>query len=207
MRLFRGLFLTVVVSLVLAALHPGHMLTGGFWRFLPRVNATSLFQNRGVSLPLPTSGYDLHFSPAENLEHIDIALIRESPSHLDMAMYALTDQAVAQAIVEVANRGVHVRIYRDLEQYQQEQARNAYITALFRGNRNIEVRVKRSRTLMHLKQYSNGHILRLGEANMSPSGLKAQDNSLIITSNAEDIRLFQSNFNELWGRRDNIVIQ
>jgi hypothetical protein len=42
---------------------------------------------------------------------------------------------------------------------------------------------------------------------MSPSGLKAQNNSLTLTTNADDIRLFQANFNEMWGRSDNIVIQ
>jgi phosphatidylserine/phosphatidylglycerophosphate/cardiolipin synthase-like enzyme len=206
-HIFRGLFLAVVISAAMSALRPGHSFTSGLWQSLPRCSTSFWLPTGTDTVRASSSPLALHFSPTENLEHFDIEVIRQSRSHLDIAMYAFTDQAIARAVAEVATRGVHVRIYRDREQYQQEQARNSYIADLFRGNPNIEIRVKKSRTLMHLKQYWTGQVLRDGSANMSPSGLKAQNNSLTLTTNADDIRLFQANFNEMWGRSDNIVIQ
>ena len=94
-------------------------------------------------------------------------------------MYAFTDQAIARAILNAANRGVQVRIYRDRGQYEQEQ-RNPYIVTLFRNSSNIHIRVKNSHELMHLKSWSDGTVLREGSSNWSPSGEKRQQNSLLF---------------------------
>jgi hypothetical protein len=37
---------------------------------------------------------EMHYAPVENLEHIDLALIRSATKSLDMAMYTLTDWAI-----------------------------------------------------------------------------------------------------------------
>jgi hypothetical protein len=96
-----------------------------------------------------------HFSPTENLEQIDLARLREATRTIDVAMYAFTDKYLADAIVERARAGVRVRVYRDHDQYEQENSRSASrnredTTDQFRGENNIQVRVKRSKELMHL---------------------------------------------------------
>jgi phosphatidylserine/phosphatidylglycerophosphate/cardiolipin synthase-like enzyme len=55
----------------------------------------------------------IHYAPAENLEHIDVALIDRAEHEIDMAAYVLTDWAVMQALTRAAGRGVRVRIYLD----------------------------------------------------------------------------------------------
>ena len=40
----------------------------------------------------------IHYAPAENLEHVDVALIDRAEHEIDMAAYALTDWAVMQAL-------------------------------------------------------------------------------------------------------------
>jgi phosphatidylserine/phosphatidylglycerophosphate/cardiolipin synthase-like enzyme len=51
--------------------------------------------------------------PAENLEHVDDALIDRAEHEIDMAAYVLTDWAVMLALTRAANRGVKVSIYLD----------------------------------------------------------------------------------------------
>ena len=62
---------------------------------------------------LRSAGAEVHYSPGENLERIDVALIGEAAKQIDMAAYVLTDSAVIEALREAAERGVTVRIWRD----------------------------------------------------------------------------------------------
>jgi phosphatidylserine/phosphatidylglycerophosphate/cardiolipin synthase-like enzyme len=72
---------------------------------------------------------------------------------------------------------------------------------------NIEIRIKHSRTLMHLKSYSiDGITLRSGSANFSPTGEKRQDNDLLLTRDHGSVERFRLNFEQLWSRADNETI-
>lgn len=55
----------------------------------------------------------IHYAPAENLERIDVALIDQAQSSIDMAAYVLTDWPVMQALARAAQRKVKIRIYLD----------------------------------------------------------------------------------------------
>ena len=73
---------------------------------------------------------------------------------------------------------------------------------------NVEVRIKHSRVLMHLKSYAvDGQTLRSGSANFSASALKHQDNDLVLTHDATSVRRFELDFNQLWSRPDNERLQ
>lgn|GEM_PF-1998660 len=153
-----------------------------------------------------------HFSPAENLEQLDLARLDQARSTIDIAMYAFTDAYLAQRLRAVAARGVKVRLYRDRSQYEQEQnnARDHNDTAAtdqLRGEPNIEVRIKADcgRNIMHLKAYLvDGKLLRDGSANWSPSGLKSQDNNAHFTNDPAQVRAFQQDFEAMWQRPDNL---
>jgi phosphatidylserine/phosphatidylglycerophosphate/cardiolipin synthase-like enzyme len=126
---------------------------------------------------------------------------------LDIAMYAFTDEPIAHAVLDAANRGVRVYIYRDDEQFMQEQRREPYVLELLRGNPNISIRVKGSRTLMHIKGWSDGYVLREGSANWSRSGEQEQDNTLMLTKDPQSIQGFEHDFQHMWGRTNNLVVQ
>jgi len=153
-----------------------------------------------------------HFSPAENLEQIDLARLREAQQSLDIAMYAFTDPYLAEAIVERARAGVQVRIYRDRSQFDEEEGRNnskrQSTTTQFGGESSIHVKVKASHELMHLKAYLvDGRVLRTGSANWSPSGLKRQDNNAHFSTDPAQIKAFQATFEAMWNRSDNRSVQ
>jgi phosphatidylserine/phosphatidylglycerophosphate/cardiolipin synthase-like enzyme len=71
--------------------------------------------------------------------------------------------------------------------------RNAAIGAETPG---VEIRIKHETSApMHLKSYQiDGRILRIGAANFSASGLKRQDNDLIVIESAEAAESFKRNF-------------
>jgi phosphatidylserine/phosphatidylglycerophosphate/cardiolipin synthase-like enzyme len=64
---------------------------------------------QGITDPAPI----IHYSLAENLENIDVALIDTARHEIDTAAFVLTDWPVIQALTRAADRGVKVWIYLD----------------------------------------------------------------------------------------------
>lgn len=57
---------------------------------------------------------------------------------------------------------------------------------------------------MHLKSYEiDGRLLRAGAANFSASGLKRQDNDLIVIESAQAARAFKREFETMFGQERN----
>jgi phosphatidylserine/phosphatidylglycerophosphate/cardiolipin synthase-like enzyme len=74
----------------------------------------SLERGSSDAPPCPVGGAaEIHYGPGEDLERIDVALLREAAQQIDMAAYVLTDRAVIDELREAAERGVKVRIWRD----------------------------------------------------------------------------------------------
>ena len=122
----------------------------------------------------------IHYAPAENLEHVDVDLIDRAQHEIDMAAYVLTDWPVMQALTRAADRGVAIRIYLDGAQFVEREP--AKVFRDLAETPGVEIRIKHENSdPMHLKCYQiDGRWLRTGAANFSASGLKRQDNDLIV---------------------------
>jgi phosphatidylserine/phosphatidylglycerophosphate/cardiolipin synthase-like enzyme len=151
---------------------------------------------QGIAEPAPI----VHYAPAENLEHVDVALINTARHEIDMAAYVLTDWPVIQALTRAADRGVKVRVYLGgTPLAEREPARVFQDLAETPG---VEIRTKADHgAVMHLKSYQiDGRLLRTGAANFSASGLKRQDNDLIVIESANAAAAFKRNFEPLIAR-------
>ena len=140
----------------------------------------------------------IHYAPVENLEHADVALIDQAEHNIDLAAYVMTDWPVMRALIRAAQRGVKVRIYMDGGRIGEREP-----TPLFReliATPEIEVRFKRAGSpLMHLKSYQiDGRWLRSGAANFSASGLKRQDNDLLIIESRAAAMAFEQRFDAIF---------
>jgi phosphatidylserine/phosphatidylglycerophosphate/cardiolipin synthase-like enzyme len=178
---------------------------------------------------LSQSLIETHYAPTENLEGFDNRLIRSAHSSVDICAFSFTDHELAEALMAVAAHGVRVRVYLDQGQTNGELAReerrggrkfraegteddgsaqdNSGVIQRLSSTPNIEIRVKHSRTLMHLKSYSIDDVtLRSGSANFSPTGEKRQDNDLLLTRDPRSVERFRINFEALWARADNETI-
>ena len=150
------------------------------------VAIASLFA--GIALAEPA--VEIHFSPVENLEKIDVGLISRATTTIDMAAYVLSDWAVIDALKAAQQRGVAVRILLDASQH------HAYDKLADLAD---NIRIKRSNVFMHLKSYAiDGTQLRAGAANFSASGLKHQDNELIILNESAIVHSFTARFEDMW---------
>ena len=163
--------------------------------------------SKTVSAAISPTTDKFHYSPGEDSEALDVeALDKITQGHLDIAMYAFTDHALADAVADAAGRGVEVRIYRDAQQYSEEQSRDSYVAREL-AQPNISIRVKSGRELMHLKEWSDGTRLREGSSNWSASGEKHQDNSVAIFVDKPASAAFEQKFQEMWDRPNNLRVQ
>ena len=151
-----------------------------------------------VPLRLPV---EQHFSPAEDLERIDVAVIGEAGERIDMAAYVLTDFSVIEALTQAAARGVRVRVYRQPDEHSPSAALAAALARL--ATAGADIRVKPAGTpLMHLKAYCvDNRTLRIGAANFSHSGLTQQDNDLELYRFAQACDAFEADFERMWSGR------
>ena len=202
------------------------VLAGGGYHYMRLhglVSARNALLTRQAPLSLAGLKHDgaEHFSPAENLERLELSELRVASEHarnfrtpLRIAMYSFTDRVLAEVLIEEADRGAVVELYRDSEQYETEERngarfRDGSVSSLFRGHSNIHVRIKPASRgdLMHLKVWTDGMVLREGSANWSPGGLKRQDNNLRFTENPEEVKAFLTDFDAIWNRPGNLVVQ
>jgi phosphatidylserine/phosphatidylglycerophosphate/cardiolipin synthase-like enzyme len=151
---------------------------------------------RSLADPAPV----IHYAPVENLEQADVTLIDRAEHDIDIAAYVLTDWPVMRALIRAAGRGVRVRIYMDGRRIGEREP-----TPLFRellANPEIEVRFKRPGSpLMHLKSYQiDGRWLRTGAANFSASGLKRQDNDLLVIDSQAAAEAFRRRFEAIFAQ-------
>jgi phosphatidylserine/phosphatidylglycerophosphate/cardiolipin synthase-like enzyme len=172
-----------------------------FDRALRRGAAVAAFAIFVGTFALPASAVEpeIHYAPVENLEHIDLALIRSATKSVDLAMYTLTDWAIVGALKDARSRGITVRIALD------PGVRQAYDKLV--GIADV-VRIKKRGPSMHLKAYAiDGVLLRTGSANLSPSGLKHQDNDLIILRDPEAVAKFEARFAEIYSAAEPMRVE
>jgi phosphatidylserine/phosphatidylglycerophosphate/cardiolipin synthase-like enzyme len=143
-------------------------------------------------VPVAAAELEVHYAPVENLERIDVGLLRSARTSIDMAAFILTDRAVIDAVRDAVRRGVKVRVLLDGTQLGDAE-RLAGISEV--------VRVKERTPIMHLKAYTiDGTLHRTGSANFSASGLKQQDNDLVLTRDAVVLRQFDERFEAMYAR-------
>ena len=141
----------------------------------------------------------VHYAPAEDLERLDVAALDRATRTIDLAAYVLTDAPVIAALDRAALRGVVVRILFDRGQLE-TRPESLPLIAL-QDVPGVTVRVKTTRVLMHLKAYAvDGRWLRVGSANFSGSGLRAQDNELIILDSTAAATRFATEFESMWAQ-------
>ena len=148
----------------------------------------------------------IHYAPIENLEHVDVALIDRAEREIDMAAYVLTDWPVMQALTRAADRGVKVRIYLDGTQLAEREPAKVFNDLA--ETPGVEIRIKHETSApMHLKSYQiDGKFLRTGAANFSASGLKRQDNDLIVIESPDAAAAFERAFEGRYSSGDSLSL-
>ena len=160
----------------------------------------------------------MYFAPKTNIEALDIAAIHQAGPGwtIAVAAYALTDKPLVAELIARAQAGAQIQIYRDHMQVASEcrgdQKCPSAAWQQLVGLPGVEIKVKRSTMLMHLKAYmvidpsGKSLLFREGSANFSPAGESHQDNSAFFSRDPDLIAEFKSVFLEMWSRPDNLSV-
>jgi phosphatidylserine/phosphatidylglycerophosphate/cardiolipin synthase-like enzyme len=148
---------------------------------------------------------EIHYAPRENLESLDARAIRRAELSIDMAAYVLSDPRIIEALTDAAERGVLIRLYLDRSQFTEHGPTRGGLVEALLAHPNVVARVKGEGVLMHLKAYAvDGAVLRTGSGNFSRSGLASQDNDAIFITDPAVVDAFESNFERIWARAQNV---
>jgi phosphatidylserine/phosphatidylglycerophosphate/cardiolipin synthase-like enzyme len=169
------------------------------------VAALEILTHAREAAPLGNGPVEIHYSPATDLERIDLALLRSANRSIDIAAYLVTDIALVDALADAAERGVRVRLYLDGGEEASGPGFSGRARGL-RGAQRIEVRLKPPRSeIMHLKAYCvDGKVLRTGSANFTVWGLKREDDDLVVIRDAAAVATFEASFEAMWRRGSNL---
>ena len=147
----------------------------------------------------------IHYAPRENLESVDARAIGRAQLSIDVAAYVLSDPRIIEALTAAAERGVVIRLYLDRSQFAEHGPTRGGIVEALLAHPNVAAKVKGEGVLMHLKAYAvDGELLRTGSGNFSRSGLASQDNDALFIADPAVADAFESNFERIWARAQNI---
>jgi phosphatidylserine/phosphatidylglycerophosphate/cardiolipin synthase-like enzyme len=158
--------------------------------------------------PLPSGTY---YSPEMNLEAQDAAALGSARETIGLAAFSLTDEAIVKVLADRAQHGVAIRIYLDRGELQAECRGDASCARIplheLIGLANVQIRVKHSKVLMHLKSYCvDSGLVRDGSANFSEQGESRQDNSATFSVDPGIAKAFVTKFAAMWDRPDNLTV-
>jgi len=155
--------------------------------------------------------HQVHYSNPQSVIPLDVQTIQSATVSLDIAAYAFVAPELVAAVLNRAAVPIPIRLYLDRTELESEARGDAMLAHSPLGrllnNPAITIKVKQSSVLMHLKSYLvDGKLLRDGSANFSDPGEEQQDNSLTLDDDPATCTTFQSKFNAMWARPDNLTI-
>ncbi|MDY0323227.1 MAG: phospholipase D-like domain-containing protein [Candidatus Carbobacillus sp.] len=125
-----------------------------------------------------------------------LSLIQASKESIHLAIYALTEPRIVDALIRAHARGVNVQIITDFKQTQGD-AQNKAIRLLI--DKGIPVRVNSHQGLMHLKLLIvDQREAAVGSFNYSKAASTINDEVVVLLSDPEAVQHFEKTFASMW---------
>ena len=134
------------------------------------------------------------FSHKHNIRQKVIDTIGAAERSLDICMFTISDDQIADAITATFKRGIKTRIITDDEKIMD---RGSDIFKLkYRG---IEVKIDSIKSLMHHKfAIVESHKIITGSYNWTKTGSEVNNENIVITDNDTIVKAFIKEFERLW---------
>ena len=121
-------------------------------------------------------------------------LIRSCRRSLDICVFSITHDRLAEAVLDVHRRGVPVRLLTDVEKTQD---RGSDVCDLARSG--VPVRTDTTESLMHNKfAIFDEAILATGSYNWTRSATRANQENILVTDDARLVEAYHGEFGRLW---------
>jgi phosphatidylserine/phosphatidylglycerophosphate/cardiolipin synthase-like enzyme len=147
-------------------------------------------------LPLQARTLDTCFSPLGHCDQVMVSWINTSEKTLDGAIYGLTDEVIAQALIAAHKRGVRVRLVHDRTQAA--------------GKRDVTQELRDAGIPVHIQRGSEGGILHdkflvidgtfvlTGSFNWTANATQKNDENFVVLD--DQASKFEKEFERLWSR-------
>lgn len=137
----------------------------------------------------------VYFTPSDDCENNIIALIEDAQSQIDIAVYAINNDAIVEALKEAFLRDVSIRVLTDRTQAGQKSSKVADLE-----NFGIDVIRHKKYRIQHDKfAIFDKKKIVTGSYNWTNSASRRNaENCLFITKPKTTIQKYQKRFNDLW---------
>ena len=141
--------------------------------------------------PVVSSAY---FSPGDTCLRRLCDLMRGCRDTLDICVFTIADDRLTDAILECHARGVQVRVVSDNDKQHDSGSDIDRLRA-----RGVQVRVDDAPSHMHHKfALFDGRVLANGSFNWTRSATRDNDENLVVSDDANLVRVFGLQFGKLW---------
>ena len=139
---------------------------------------------------------EAHFSPGEDCLRAILSNLRLARRSVDICVFTITDDRIAEAILAAHGRGVSVRVISDDDKTLD---RGSDVRRL--ASAGVPVRMDRSEAHMHHKfALFDGATLATGSYNWTRSAARSNQENLLISDDARLVRRFAATFDALWSK-------
>ena len=141
--------------------------------------------------PVVSSAY---FSPGDTCLRRLCDLMRGCRDTLDICVFTIADDRLTEAILDCHARGVQVRVVSDNDKQHDSGSDIDRLCA-----RGVQVRVDDAPSHMHHKfALFDGRVLANGSFNWTRSATRDNDENLVVSDDANLVRVFGLQFGKLW---------
>ncbi len=141
--------------------------------------------------PVVSSAY---FSPGDSCLRRLGDLMRGCRNSLDICVFTIADDRLTDAILDCHSRGVQVRIVSDNDKQHDSGSDIARLR-----ERGVSVRLDDTPAHMHHKfAIFDGRVLANGSFNWTRSATRDNDENLVVSDDANLVRVFGLQFEKLW---------
>ena len=136
------------------------------------------------------------FSPGESCRLRIQELLRKSQTTVDVCVFTLTDDRIAESVMDTAARGVRTRIISDNDKSLDLGSDMHRLHAA-----GIQVRIDRTPNHMHHKfAVFDGKIVASGSYNWTRSAADDNEENIVVTNDQKIVGAFHAQFDQLWTR-------
>jgi phosphatidylserine/phosphatidylglycerophosphate/cardiolipin synthase-like enzyme len=152
--------------------------------------------------PAAPTAFEALFSPGQSCPRRVVGLIGESRAHVEVCVFTITDDRIAEALLTAHDRGVAVRVITD-----DEKASDVGSDVPRLRDAGVPVRVDRSPFHMHHKfALFDRRTLLTGSYNWTRGASENNEENLVVLGDPGLVSRFSERFERLWeklgARRD-----
>lgn len=135
-----------------------------------------------------------HFSPGTDCQKRLLGLLNNAKSKLDICVFTISDNRLADAIISAHKRGVTVRVITDNDKTEDRGNDTAYLM-----EQGVNVCMDDTPHHMHHKfMVVDGTYLANGSFNWTRSATKYNQENILVTNQGELVQQFSAAFEDLW---------